>query len=115
MFKKLRTVVYHVGDLPAAKEWYTRITGITPYFDAPFYIGFDINGNELGLDPDMTGIEPGNTSCVYWAVDDIAGCVQRLLDAGGTMADVLKEVGGGVQVAVIKDPWGNAIGLIEGA
>ena len=59
MFKKLRTVVYHTENLQKAKDWYTLITGLQPYFDEPFYVGFDINGFELGLDPDMEGIEKG--------------------------------------------------------
>ena len=58
MFKKLRTVIYHVDDLQKAKEWYTKITGVSPYFDESFYTGFNISGCELGLDPDLTGI-PG--------------------------------------------------------
>ena len=71
MFKKLRTVIYYVADLQKAKEWYTEITGITPYFDEPFYAGFNINGCELGLDPDMAGVTRGNHNFVYWSVDDI--------------------------------------------
>jgi len=54
MFKKLRTLIYHVDNLEKAKEWYKKITGINPYFDEPFYVGFNINGCELGLDPDLT-------------------------------------------------------------
>ena len=113
MFKKLRTVVYHTTDLQKAKEWYTKITGIDPYFDMPFYVGFDINGCELGLDPDMTGVEKGNHSFVYWSVDGIDSKVKELLNAGATMLDPIKEVGGGIKVAALLDPWGNAIGLIE--
>jgi predicted enzyme related to lactoylglutathione lyase len=114
MFKKIRTVVYHVGNLEKAKEWYINITGIQPYFDEPFYVGFDINGCELGLDPDMTGIEQGNHSFMYWAVDDIEGCVTRLIAAGAVVVEALKEVGGGIKVVVVNDLWGNAVGLIEG-
>jgi len=71
MFNKLRTVIYHVDDLEEAKKWYKKITGVEPYFDEPFYVGFDINGFELGLDPDMGGVEPGTQSTAYWAVDNI--------------------------------------------
>lgn len=115
MFLKLRTVVYHVPDLEKAKAWYTAVTGIPPYFDEPFYVGFDINGCELGLDPDMTGVTPGNTSFSYWAVEGIAGRIKTLEAAGATMVQPLTEVGGGIQVAALNDPWGNTIGLIEGA
>jgi predicted enzyme related to lactoylglutathione lyase len=115
MFKKLRTVVYHVTDLQQAKAWYTKITGIEPYFDMPFYVGFDINGGELGLDPDMTGVSSGNHSFAYWAVDGIEKCVTSLVVDGAVLVDDVKEVGGGIKVAVVQDPWGNAVGLIEGA
>ena len=115
MFKKLRTVVYHVADLQKAKAWYTKITGIEPYFDMPFYVGFDINGGELGLDPDMTGVTAGNHSFAYWSVDGIENCVASLIADGAVLVDDVNEVGGGVKVAVVNDPWGNAVGLIEGA
>jgi predicted enzyme related to lactoylglutathione lyase len=115
MFKKLRTVVYHVADIEKAKAWYSNITGVQPYFDEVFYVGFDINGSEMGLDPDMTGVQAGNQSVAYWAVDDIEGCVQKLAAAGATIAEAVNEVGGGVKVASITDPWGNTVGLIEGA
>lgn len=115
MFKKLRTVVYHVSDIDQAKTWYKKVTGIEPYFDMPFYVGFDINGCELGLDPDMTGVSAGNHSFVYWSVDKIEECVSALVSDGAVLSDAVKEVGDGIKVAVVIDPWGNAIGLIEGA
>jgi predicted enzyme related to lactoylglutathione lyase len=115
MFKKLRTVVYHVTDLQKAKEWYTNITGIQPYFDEVFYVGFDINGCELGLDPDMSNITTGNNTVAYWAVDDIEKCVAKLITEDAVIITDVTEVGGGIKVATIKDLWGNAVGLIEGA
>jgi predicted enzyme related to lactoylglutathione lyase len=115
MFKKLQTVVYHVSDLQQAKAWYTKITGTKPYFDMPFYVGFNINCCELGLDPDMTGVSSGNHSFVYWSVDEIENCVTKLIDDGASLVDGVKEVGEGIKVAVVNDPWGNAVGLIEGA
>ena len=113
MFKKLRTAVYHVEDLTQAKEWYTKITGIEPYFDQPFYVGFDINGFELGLDPDMTNLSRSNQAIAYWAVDQIEDRVNELLEAGASLAEPVKEVGGGIKVASVCDPFGNIIGLIE--
>jgi len=115
MFKKLRTVVYHVNDIEKAKQWYILVTGIQPYFDEPFYTGFDINGCELGLDPDFSGVQKGNQSTVYWAVDDIRASVKKLVDAGGTIRIDVQNVGGPIEVAVVTDPFGNDIGLIEGA
>ncbi len=115
MFKKLRTVVYHVNDLQKAREWYKNVTGIHPYFDEPFYVGFDINGSELGLDPDMTGVTDGNHSFVYWSVDDISKTLEKLISQKAIIVQPLTEVGGEIKVAVVNDPWGNAVGLIEGA
>ena len=115
MFKKLRTVIYKVADLDTAKQWYTNITGVQPYFDQPFYVGFDINGCELGLDPDMTGTIPGNNSVAYWAVDGLDACVDKLIANGGILVQPLTNVGGTIFVATVKDPFGNHVGLIEGA
>ena len=115
MFKKLRTVIYHVNDLTAAKEWYIKITGIQPYFDQPFYVGFDINGFELGLDPDNKNTKEGNNSVAYWAVDDIEEAVKKLSLNGATIESPVQNVGGEIQVATVKDPFGNYIGVISGA
>lgn len=113
MFKKLRTVIYHVDDIDEAKDWYKNITGIEPYLNEPFYVGFDINGCELGLDPDMNGVETGNQSVAYWLVDNIKTSVDELTENNASVISAITEVGGGIKVAVLKDPFGNAIGLIE--
>jgi predicted enzyme related to lactoylglutathione lyase len=113
MFKKLRTVVYHVSDLQKAKEWYSSITGITPYFDMPFYVGFNVNGFELGLDPDCSNATDGNHAIVYWAVDDIDQSFTKLLDNGAKQIEGINDVGDGIQVASVLDLWGNAIGIIQ--
>src|SRR5437773_11030455 len=64
----LRTVIYHVADLKRAKEWYSSAFGVQPYFDEPFYVGFNIGGFELGLDSDTKGVKPGaGGSVAYWA------------------------------------------------
>lgn len=115
MFQKLRTAVYHVSDLAAAKEWYRKATGTDPYFDEPFYVGFDINGCELGLDPDLSGFTPGTTAQVYWAVEDANKAVARLTEMGATLVQDVTNVGGPTYVAVVADPFGNPIGLIAGA
>lgn len=115
MLKKLRTLILHVPDLPAAKDWYTRVTGIPPYFDEPFYVGFDINGYELGLDPDMTAVIPGNQTVSYWAVDNAAEAAEHFVSAGAVLVQPATPVGGTIVVATIADPFGNHIGLIQGA
>jgi predicted enzyme related to lactoylglutathione lyase len=115
MFKKLRTVIYHVQDITAAKNWYINATGITPYFDEPFYVGFDINGFELGLDPDANHVPAGNQTVAYWAVDDIDAAVAKLVDIGGKIFQPVTNVGGPILVATVEDPFGNHVGLIQGA
>ena len=85
MFKKLRTVIYHVKDLAAAKAWYKNITGVDPYFDEPFYVGFDIGGFELGLDPDFTDVKKGNQSVAYWTVVDIRSTLKKIEEQGASV------------------------------
>ncbi len=113
MFKKLRTVIYNVPDLQKAKDWYSKLTGVKPYFDEPFYVGFDFNGCEMGLHPLEETTTAGNQSVAHWAVDGIEGCVKELVAQGATVLEDVTEVGGGIKVATVLDPWGNAVGLIE--
>jgi predicted enzyme related to lactoylglutathione lyase len=115
MFKKLRTVIYYVPNMQQAKEWYIKLTGNQPYFDEPFYIGFDFNGCELGLHPQDDTVKPGNQTVSHWAVDAIEDCVTKLTQHGAEVLHPVSEVGGGIKVATVIDPWGNAVGLIEGA
>ena len=115
MFKKLRTVIYHVKDIDAAKEWYIKATGIEPYFDEPFYVGFDINGFELGLDPDPKFFSNGNHTLSYWAVDDTEEASAKLTGIGGKLIQPRTNVGGTIHIAIVEDPFGNHIGLMEGA
>lgn len=69
----------------------------------------------MGLDPDTTSVKAGNSSVAYWAVDSIEVSVDKLKQAKGIVITDITEVGGGIKVAVVNDPWGNAVGLIEGA
>lgn len=115
MLQKLRTVIYHVADLPAAKEWYIKATGIQPYFDEPFYVGFDINGSELGLDPSMENISAGNHTESYWAVESAKLAVDKFVALGAMLVQDVTNVGGTIYTAIISDPFGNHIGFIEGA
>lgn len=115
MFKKLRTVIYYVPDLQKAKEWYIILTGVQPYFDEAFYVGFDFNGCELGLHPMDEPLITGNQTIAHWAVDEIENCVKKLMKQGATVLHETSDVGGGIKVATVLDPWGNAVGLIEEA
>jgi len=115
MLKKLRTVIYHAPDILAVKKWYINATGIQPYFDEPFYVGFDINGFELGLDPSPTYSTPGNQTVSYWEVENIKMALEKFITDGATLIQPVTNVGGPVNVAIVADPFGNYIGLIEGA
>ena len=110
----LRTVIYHVTDLVKAKAWYGAVLGFGPYFDQPFYVGFNVGGFELGLDPDVTGYPAGVGGVgAFWGVADAAAAYKRLLELGATGHEAVKEVGGGIRVATVKDPFGNLFGIIE--
>jgi predicted enzyme related to lactoylglutathione lyase len=110
MIHGLRTTVYPVTDLAKAKTWYANVFGQAPYFDQPFYVGFEIGGFELGLVPDGT---PGiHGSKVYWGVDDIAAETARIVGLGATLSGEIQDVGEGIRVAELLDPFGNVLGLI---
>ncbi|MBD2755067.1 VOC family protein [Spirosoma validum] len=107
----LRTVIYSATNLIKTKEWYTKALGIEPYFDEPYYVGFNVGGYELGLDPDIPTVE--GSTITYWGVADIETDLKRLFELGATAHTDVQEVGEGIKVAAIKDPFGNVLGLIE--
>ena len=110
----LRTVIYKVGDLAAAKAWYRKATGVDPYFDEPFYVGFNVGGYELGLNPDISTVKPGaGGTVVYWGVVDAGAALARLLGLGARPHEGVQDVGGGIRVASVLDPFGNVLGIIE--
>jgi len=110
----LRTVVYKVPDLARAKEWYRQATGVDPYFDEPFYMGFNIGGFELGLDPDVSKQGPGaGGATTYWGVANAEASYARLIEAGARPHFPPQDVGEGVSVASVLDPFGNVFGLVE--
>ncbi len=111
MILGLRTVIYPTPDLAKGKEWYSQVLGHNPYFDQPFYVGFFVSGFELGLIPD--GVPSSYGPLAYWGVADIVVEVQRLTQLGGTVHEPVKDVGGGIKVAAMKDPFGNLFGVIE--
>ena len=113
-FHGLRTVIYSAPDLAKAKAWYSSVLGIPPYFDQPFYVGFSVGGYELGLDPDSsTAPGGGGGAVVYWGVSDASSALERLLSLGATARTNLQDVGEGIKVATVGDPFGNIFGIIE--
>jgi predicted enzyme related to lactoylglutathione lyase len=113
-FLGLRTVVYYVSDLERAKAWYTRMLGVKPYFAEAFYVGFRVGGFELGLDPDPAAGTPGAGGVTaYWGVRDAGEALARLQSLGAEADGDVQEVGGGIRVATVRDPFGNRFGLIE--
>jgi predicted enzyme related to lactoylglutathione lyase len=109
----LRTVIYRAPDLARAKAWYSAMFGITPYFDEPFYVGFNVGGYELGLDPDASTPPGPGGATAYWGVADLDAALARVAAGGGVLVTPAQDVGGGIRVATLADPAGNEIGLIE--
>ncbi|GAB4036490.1 VOC family protein [Spirosoma gilvum] len=107
----LRTVIYAAPNLTETKEWYTKAFGIEPYFDEPFYVGFNVGGYELGLDPNLEPAE-GSTQ-TYWGVSSIDDSIQQWIALGATIKSDIQDVGDGIKVATVGDPFGNVVGLIE--
>jgi len=113
-FHGLRTVGYKVADLAKAKEWYSKVLGIQPYFDEPFYVGFNVGGYELGLQPEDGAEIPKVANVIaYWGVDDVRAAYQELLEQCATPFEEPMDVGGDIIVASVFDPWGNAFGIIN--
>ena len=114
MFLGIRTVIYPAPDLAASKAWFSDLLGFPPYFDEPFYVGFNIGGFELGLDPDTKGVKPGpGGSVAYWGVKNAEEAVAHFTRAGATLKSPIQDVGEGIRVATVVDPFGNLMGLIE--
>jgi len=114
MFKGLRTTIYHVPDIDRAKEWYKEVLGFPPYFEQPFYVGFNIGGFELGLQPDSPPTPAQSHSVVtYWGVSEIESDYKRLLSLGAIPYSEVQSVGDGIRVATVIDPFGNILGIIE--
>jgi predicted enzyme related to lactoylglutathione lyase len=112
-FLGLRTVIYKVGDVEKGKDFYNKLLGFAPYFDQPFYVGYNVAGYELGLQPDdFTGKTAENLE-TYWGVENIETCYAQMLLDGATPNAAPQNVGDDIFVATVKDPWGNLIGIIQ--
>lgn len=109
----LRTVIYKVADLSVAKKWFAQAFDTEPYFNEPYYVGYNIGGYELGLQPDDNATHGKTESVVtYWGVNDITTAYTHIISLGAREHEPPHDVGGGIEVASLKDPWNNLIGLI---
>jgi lactoylglutathione lyase len=112
-FLGLRTTIYKVGDITKAKEWYSKAFGVQPYFTEPFYVGFNIGGYELGLQPEKVSMKNKIESIVtYWGVNNINETYNNLIELGATENEKPYKVGGEIMTATVRDPFGNILGLI---
>lgn len=113
-FLGLRTAAYSTSDLEAAKAWYADVLGIAPYFDEAFYVGFNVGGYELGLVPDdAAALGRVAAGVAYWGVADAAAAYNRLIGLGSTPVEPVQDVGEGIRVGSVRDPFGNILGVIE--
>jgi predicted enzyme related to lactoylglutathione lyase len=112
MLAALKTVIYPVTDLARAKGLFRALLGTAPIMDEPYYVQFNADGHEIGLDPQ--GHHKGMTGPVgYWHVPDIYASLARLIAAGATELQAVNDVGGGRLIAAVTDADGNVIGLLQ--
>src|SRR3954452_24484312 len=110
MTSGMHTVIFPVKDIEAGKKPYKRLLGVAPYTDEPYYVGFRVGDQELGLDPN--GHAKGMTGPIgYWHVDDVDAEVDTLVEAGGEVQQPPTDVSGGTLIATVKDADGNLLGL----
>jgi predicted enzyme related to lactoylglutathione lyase len=108
----IKTVLHPVTDLAKAKAVYTALLGFPPQADAPYYVGYEADGQQIGLVPG--GGAQGMTGPVaYWHVPDIEAKLAEVTAAGATVKDPVRDVGGGRLVATVTDPDGNVLGLLQ--
>jgi predicted enzyme related to lactoylglutathione lyase len=108
----IKTVLHPVSDLAAAKAVYAALLGVPPQADAFYYVGFEAEGQHIGLVPG--GGPQGMTSPVaFWHVADIEAKLAEVTAAGATVREAAHDVGGGRLVATVTDPDGNVLGLLQ--
>jgi catechol 2,3-dioxygenase-like lactoylglutathione lyase family enzyme len=105
----LRTVIHPVADLDAAKAWWTALLGFGPYFDEPFFVGFEVAGYELGLLPDGN---PADGAQTYWGVSDAQAAVDAAVALGAEVYAPPTDVGEGIVTALVRNPQGSLVGFI---
>jgi len=113
-FLGLRTAKYCAPDIAAAKAWYSKVLESKPYFDEPFYVGFNVGGFELGITPEADAQkERPEAGIAYWGVADADAAYRRLISLGATDFEKVADVGGGISIGAVRDPFGNILGVIQ--
>jgi predicted enzyme related to lactoylglutathione lyase len=107
-----KTLLHPVSDLETAKAVYTALLGIPPQTDGPYYVGYEAEGQQIGLVPGG-GPQGMTTPVAYWHVTDIEAKLAEVTDAGATVKEPPRDVGEGRLVATFTDPDGNVLGLIQ--
>jgi methyltransferase (TIGR00027 family) len=111
MLKSLKRIVYPVADLPKAKEWYGRILGVQPLFDAPFASIFKVGECTLSLvKKELPPVDSAERVETFWEVEDIDAAYQRLIDSGASPHTPIRNVLN-IRTAKVLDPFGNIIGI----
>ena len=108
----IKTVLHPVTDPDRAKAMYTALLGIPPQADSPYYVGYEVAGQQIGLVP-SGGPQSMASPVAYWHVPDIEAKLAEVTAAGGTVKEAPRNVGGGRLVATFTDPDGNVLGLIQ--
>ncbi|HEY5108547.1 MAG TPA: VOC family protein [Acidimicrobiales bacterium] len=106
----LRTVIYPAPDLAGATRWWSDFLGFSPYFEKPFYVGFEVAGYELGLLPDG---DPADGALTYWGVEDVSAAVAAAVEAGCEVHTPAAEVGEGIVTATVRRSDGTIVGFIR--
>ena len=100
-------ILFPAKDLGATRKIFTTLLGVEPFVESPYYVGFMVGEQQVGLDPH--GHAEGARA--YWGVEDVEATFQELLDAGAEPVEHPKDVGQGKMVASVRDANGNLIGI----
>jgi predicted enzyme related to lactoylglutathione lyase len=106
----LRTTIYPTDDLEASVKYFNELLGIEPYFNEPFYVGYNVAGYELGIDPNSE-LADGTQS--YWGVKDAEAAARELVESGAEVVSDVNDTGDGIKVAQFRLPGGNHFAIIE--
>jgi len=110
MNQGVRTIIYPVREIARAKTLFSKLLGVEPHADQPYYVGFRVGDQEIGVVPNALA-KTGMTA--YYHVDNIKQSLQSLVDAGAQIQQEIKDVGGGKLISTVRDADGNLIGLIQ--